>query len=282
MKRSFKLKAIHRIAGIITLVAVIGFSFTACDDGGGTGGSNTTVVGVTGVTLNKSSLSLDVGDTETLTATVTPGNATNKAVSWSTSNAAVATVANGVVTAVAPGSATITVTTADGGKTAACSVTVTEDGTTGVPVTGVTLNKSSLSLTVGGTETLTATVAPSNATNKAVTWSTSNAAVATVANGVVTAVAAGSAVITVTTADGSKTAACSVTVTASGPKSIFTLTDIPSQYNGVYMIVSADDNKSFYGFTIANSLLPEIKDGKARAALYEDLEDLLLGLPALR
>lgn len=85
-----------------------------------------------------------------------------------------------------------------------------------VSVTGVTLNKASTSLTVGGTETLTATVAPDNATNKTVAWSSSNTSVATVANGVVTAVAAGTATITVTTEDGSKAATCAVTVTASG------------------------------------------------------------------
>ena len=82
-----------------------------------------------------------------------------------------------------------------------------------VPVTGVNLNKTSLSLTVGGTDTLTATVQPDNATNKNVTWSTSNASIATVdANGEVTAVSAGTATITVTTADGSFTASCTVTV----------------------------------------------------------------------
>ncbi|GHT14674.1 hypothetical protein AGMMS4956_12930 [Bacteroidia bacterium] len=84
-----------------------------------------------------------------------------------------------------------------------------------VPVTGVTLNKTTLALVVGADETLTATVAPTDATNKAVTWSTSNAAVATVSEtGVVTAVAAGTATITVTTEDGSHTASCAVTVTA--------------------------------------------------------------------
>jgi hypothetical protein len=91
------------------------------------------------------------------------------------------------------------------------------NGTTngsGTPVTGVTLDKTSVTLTVGGTETLTATVAPAGATNKAVTWSSSNNAVATVSNGAITAVAAGSAVITVTTRDGGKTAQCTVSVFA--------------------------------------------------------------------
>ncbi len=82
-----------------------------------------------------------------------------------------------------------------------------------VSVTGVSLDKTELSLTVGGTETLTATVAPDNATDKTVTWTSSDSAVATVdQNGVVTAVARGTAVITATTADGGKTASCTVTV----------------------------------------------------------------------
>ncbi len=81
-------------------------------------------------------------------------------------------------------------------------------------VTAVSLNKSSLNLGIGATDTLTATVSPSNATNKNVTWTSSNTSIATVSNGVVTAKAAGNATITVTTEDGNKTATCDVTVTA--------------------------------------------------------------------
>jgi uncharacterized protein YjdB len=177
-----------------------------------TGGSSSTVA-VTGVSLNKTSLSLTVGGSETLSATVSPSNATNKNVSWSSSNTAVATVSVGTVNAVSAGSASITVTTYDGSKTATCSVTV-KSGNSTVAVTGVSLNKSSTTITVGNTETLTATVAPSNATNKNVTWSSGNTSVVTVnQNGQVTAVSAGSAVITVTTQDGNKTATCTVTVT---------------------------------------------------------------------
>ena len=213
MKKIFKVLATQkRSFCAIALVAVIGFSFTTCDDDTGDGG---TTVSVTGVSLNKSSLSLAVGGSETLTATVAPDNATNKNVTWTTSDATKATVSKGVVTAVATGKATITVTTADRKKTATCSVTVT-GGSSTVSVTGVSLNKTSLSLAVGGSETLTATVAPNNATNKAVTWTTSDATKATVSNGVVTAVAAGSATITVKTADGNKTATCAVTVTGGG------------------------------------------------------------------
>ena len=170
-----------------------------------------TDVPVTGVSLNTSTLNLIEGGTDTLTATVEPNNATNRNVTWSSDNPSVATVNNGVVSAVSEGTATITVTAqGDSTKSASCTVTVTAAA---VPVTGVTLNKTSTSLYVGDTETLTATVAPDNATDKTVTWTSSNPSVATVENGVVTAVAPGTAVITVTTEDGAKTATCTVTVT---------------------------------------------------------------------
>ena len=175
--------------------------------------SAATSVSVTGVTLNKTSTELTVGQSETLTAAVEPSNATNKNVTWSSSAESVATVEDGKVTAVGAGEATITVTTEDGNKTATCAVTV---AAATVPVTGVTLSQTQESLysnRTPNTLTLTATVAPDNATNKAVTWSTSNSTVATVdANGLITAVAPGTAAITVTTTDGSFTATCTVTV----------------------------------------------------------------------
>ena len=165
-------------------------------------------VSVTGVSLDKATLELYTGDTATLTATVEPDNADNKDVTWKSNNESVATVdTSGKVTAVGAGTATITATAADGSeKYDTCTVTVTQ------PVTGVTLDKPSMTLTEGDSETLTATVEPSNATNKNVTWSSSDPSVATVANGVVTAVGAGTATITVTTEDGGKTAICTVTV----------------------------------------------------------------------
>ena len=170
------------------------------------------VVAVTGVTLDEETLSLTAGgETATLTATVAPEDATNKAVTWTTSDATVATVENGAVTAVAAGTATITVTTTDGSFTANCTVTVSNPV---IAVSSVTLNKSEAALTVGGTETLTTTVAPENATDKTVTWTSSAPEVASVANGVVTAVAAGTATITATA--GGQSATCTVTVTAAG------------------------------------------------------------------
>ena len=164
-------------------------------------------VAVTGVTLDKTSLELAAGgDTTTLTATVAPTDATDKTVTWSSSDDNVATVdENGVVTSVAVGTATITATA--GGETATCTVKVI------VPVTGVTLDKANLTLQSNTPVTLNATVAPDNATNKTVTWSSSDTSVATVDNtGKVTAVANGST--TITASCGGYSATCDVTVNA--------------------------------------------------------------------
>ena len=162
---------------------------------------------VTGVTLSQTEAELKPGETLTLTATVAPDYVWDKSVTWSSSDEAVATVTDGVVTAKGEGTATITATSVDGGKTATCTVSVTP-----VVVTGVTLSQTEASLFVGGTLALTATVAPSNATYKGVTWSSSDEAVATVTDGVVTGKAVGMVIITVTTADGGMTATCTVTV----------------------------------------------------------------------
>lgn len=171
-------------------------------------------VKVTGITLNKTTASVVKGKTVALTATVTPDTATDKTIKWTTSNKNVATVStDGVVTAVAAGTAIITATAADdSGVKATCKITVTNPV---VKVTKVTLNKTTASVVKGKTLTLTATVTPTNATNKNVTWKSSNTKIATVdGNGKVTAVAAGTATITCTAkADKSKSATCKITVT---------------------------------------------------------------------
>ena len=170
------------------------------------------IVKVTGVTLNSTSLTLTEGEFQTLSTTVSPQDAANKKVIWSTSNASVADVDNGgKVTALAAGTATITVTTDDGGKTATCAVTVKAKV---YPVESVSLDKTAVELTEGETATLTATIKPDNASDKTVTWSSAQVSVATVTDGVITAVAPGEATITVTTNDGGKTATCAVTVNA--------------------------------------------------------------------
>ena len=169
-------------------------------------------VAVSGITLNNSTLSLTTGQNFTLQAMLSPSNATNKEVTWESSDAGVAAVSkDGVVTAKKAGKATIVVKAADeSGKYASCVVTVTEAKK---EVTGVTLNKSSLNLGVGGSEVLSATVLPADATNKQVTWLSSTPSIATVSqSGVVTGVKEGTTQISVITADGSKTAICSVTV----------------------------------------------------------------------
>ena len=164
---------------------------------------------VTGVSVAPTSVSLLIGETATLVETVEPEEATNKTVSWSSDNPSVAIVgSNGDVTAVGEGTAIITVKTADGGFTANSTVTVDP-----VSVESVSLDITSLGLIIGETQTLVATVLPDDATNKTISWSTSDASVATVnSSGLVSAVAEGSATITVTTADGDFTATCDVVV----------------------------------------------------------------------
>ncbi len=173
---------------------------------------------VDGVTLDKTELALIEGETADLVATVTPEDADNKNVSWSSSDESIATVdQNGKVTAVKEGTAIITVTTEDGDKTAACIVTVIAYQEPDlVHVTGVSLNKNKLQLKEGTTEILNATITPANADDKSVIWSSSDSTVATInANGKITAVKVGTCVITVKTVDGDKTATCTVTVTGS-------------------------------------------------------------------
>ncbi|MDE7347325.1 MAG: Ig-like domain-containing protein [Muribaculaceae bacterium] len=163
---------------------------------------------VTDIALNTTELSLTEGETASLTAAVAPENATDKTVTWTSSDESVATVSDkGVVTAVKAGTATITATSANG-KTATCSVTVAANI---IPVESIAISKAELSLTEGETAALTATVAPENATDKIVTWSSSDESVATVDNeGNVTAMAVGDAVITATC--GNVSANCNVHV----------------------------------------------------------------------
>lgn len=186
-------------AGIVNIVATTKNGKTA-----------SCAVTVTDVKLSKSSLSLKVGEEVTLTAAVKPDTITTQTVKWKSDKEDVATVdENGKVKAIAVGIAKITVTADNNGETATCTVRVSKVG-----VTGITLNATSGSLKKGDKVTLTPTVAPDNATNKDITWSTSNDKVATVANGVVTAVGQGTAVITATSDDNAAaTATYNVTVT---------------------------------------------------------------------
>ena len=172
--------------------------------------SNT--VPVTSVTLDHSSLSLEEGQSASLSATVCPDNASNKNVNWTSSNSGVATVSGGIVTAVSKGSATITATAADGsGKSASCSVTVTGD----VLVSSICISPDTKTMITDKSAYFYATVCPENATNKCVTWSSDNPSIATVnsVSGLVYAENAGTTVIRATAQDGSSiVGTCCLTV----------------------------------------------------------------------
>jgi hypothetical protein len=169
-----------------------------------------TKITVSNVTVSPTPVTLPVGGTRQLIVVVTPSNAYNRKVAWKSSDTATATVSSaGRIRAVAVGSTTVTVTTQDGGLTAVCEVTVVP----GSPVSGVTVSPHAVTLDVGTEQQLTATVAPADAFNKTVIWSTSNKNIVTVTQtGLVSAVAEGKVTVTATTQDGAKTATSQITV----------------------------------------------------------------------
>lgn len=195
-----------------------------------------------------------IGATTTLTVSYTPADAnTGKVVTWSSANENTATVdASGVVTGVAAGTVAITATsTTNASITASCNVTVQA-----IAVTGVSLDKVSTTLQVGAKETLTAIITPSNASNQNVTWESSMPSVATVNNGQITAVSAGSTNITVTTQDGNHQASCAVTVSAAPPVPSTSLTihepeiyeekEIAGGYGGTLSVFNDREYEVYY------------------------------------
>ena len=228
-------------------------------------------VPVESVSLNKSSLTLVEGKTEKLTATVKPDNVLEKTVSWSSSNPDVASVSSsGLVSALAEGTSTITA--ACGGKSATCLVTVEPQV---IHVTGVTLNQTSATLEAGKGLQLLATVLPEKATNKAITWSSSNLSVARVDEfGKVTTIGVGTATITVTTVDGGKTATCSLTVTTP-PVHVSSISLSYSSYTLVYgqtldlsnaEVLPADATDKTIIWSSSDSSIASVTDGIVKAA----------------
>ncbi|WP_339187385.1 Ig-like domain-containing protein [Paenibacillus sp. FSL P2-0121] len=215
------------------------------------------VVDVTGVKLDQETLNLTAGEADgILKATIEPANATDKDVIWSSSDETVATVVNGVVTPVGEGTAVIKVTTKDGSFTATTTVNVAAPKPPDVIVTGVTLDQTELNLTVGeGEGTLQATVAPANATNKGMIWSSSDETVAKVVYGVVTPIGEGTAIITVTTKDGSYTA--STTVTVKAPVKPVTAPGIPTS-----VTATAENGQAIITF------IPPVNDGGSEITGY--------------
>lgn len=167
---------------------------------------------VQSIALNKPTTTINKGNSETLTYTITPSDATNRSVTWSTSSQSIATVENGIVRAISDGQCDIIVTTVDGNKTDKCRVTV-QTPSVNKPVESITLNKLNHTFKVDETVQLNVNFTPSDATNKNITWSCNNAN-ATVVNGLVTAKTEGSAIITATSQDGNKTATCNLTIQA--------------------------------------------------------------------
>jgi uncharacterized protein YjdB/lysophospholipase L1-like esterase len=174
----------------------------------------TQTVAVTGVSVSPTSTTLMEGSSTTVTATVSPTNANNKNIVWTSSNPAVASVnAVGTVVGLTLGNTNIIATTADGSFSAQCALNVIESNL--IRVSSIALEAPTATMEIKQTRTLTSTILPSNASNKNVTWLSSNPLVATVsANGLITALAVGSTKITVTSEDGLKSAECMLTVNA--------------------------------------------------------------------
>ena len=186
-------------------------------------------VPVTEIKVLEQNIELEVGDSKKIEYEVLPKDATNKKVSFSTSNKSIIGFnQDGSIVAVNAGDATITLKSNNDVVT---TINVKVKNKT-INVSKVTLNKKSLSLEIGKSATLTAKVSPTNATNKNVTWETSNEKVATVSNGKITAKKKGTATITVKTADGGLTATCKVTVKEKAKDTLPAI--VPSNYSDHY------------------------------------------------
>lgn len=206
---------------------------------------------VSGITLDQTEISLTPGESSKLTATVTPPDATDASVVWSSGDENVATVDNtGKVTAVGKGETIITATTTDQGLTATCKVTVT------VPVTGISCDQESVTLLDGATAKLNFTVLPENASNTNITLSSSDPSVATVdKDGTVKGLKAGTAVITATTEDGEYSVSVNVTVFFSSNLVVYN-TSNSSILSGNEIIIGL---KSVINLTVIDVTDPDFK-----------------------
>ena len=198
--------------GVVTGVSAGETTITVTtEDGGFTGACTINVYNqaVTGVTIEPSEAELTAGSSTKLTATVLPENATNKNVVYSVDDESILSVdQDGNITGLSLGTATVTVTTEDGGFTASAEITVIP-----VQVTGVSISPKSVSVALGHTIQLTASITPSNAANKNLSWSVSDETIISVdGQGTVTGLSGGTATVTVTTEDGGFSASAEITV----------------------------------------------------------------------
>lgn len=244
------------------------------------GGSSSTPIYPTSITITGNN-SISVGETSQLTIGYTPSDVNVKNVTYSSNDESVAAVsANGLVTGVSVGDATITAS-AEGANSTAITSTINFT-VNKISVTSVSLNQQSASVKAGKTVILTPTIYPNNATNKNVTWSTSNSGVATVNNGVVSGVAAGEATITVTTVDGNKTASCVVSVSAGSSSSEWELVSSASSLSAGDVLVLASYTNNCTNGDISSQILGTVassfsSDHTTITSLGEDTIQLTLG-----
>ena len=248
---------------VITYTAKEDTTLTATENAVATVTVNPAVIAVTNVVISGAS-NISVGSTAQLTATVYPETATDKSVVWTSNNTGVVMVnSSGGITGIAAGSANITAT-ASNGVSGTCTVTVSN-----VPVSSVTVTPANASIMVGDTANLTATVQPVNAGNTNVVWSSSNAAVATVENGTVRAVSAGTATITATAADGSGVSA-SCTVTVKGASNTFAISETAVSMTAgstkqLYTRLDSNDVTSGTSWSSTNTAVATVVNGKVTA-----------------
>lgn len=226
-----------KILSSIFSALIILCAFSSCE-------KEVTIVDAEGITITPAKASVSHHGVMTLTATVSPDNATSKAIKWATKDKSIATVSKyGVVEGIKPGTTTITATTNDGYFSATCEVTVTP-----IAITGVTLDKTTAEVVEDDSFTLKATIAPANASVQDISWSSSDETVAVVDdNGKVTGKTMGTATITVTTKDGGKTASCVVTVKVRIPDSVEQVEIWKTDVAG-YRAILGDDTDKTSGF----------------------------------
>ena len=239
---------------LLSAFAIVALLCIAC---GGDDGVSTTVP-VSGIKLDKSSLSLEIGQKATLTATIAPADATNKSITWSTTNQTIATVSNGVVTGVATGETTITAKTNDGGFTASATVKVTPEA---VKVTQIKLVGVPTEAKEGRSTTISAVITPTDATDMTVTFTSSNPDVVKVeftksesnySLALLKAVGPGKAKITATANDGSGVTATSEEITVSPTIKV----------SDISLVVSKSEVKVGYMVRATATISPEDADNK--------------------
>lgn len=216
-------------------------------------------VAVTGMTLEKKSIEVEKGKTETINAIITPENATRKGITWTSSDTNVATVTNGVVKGISAGTATITATTKDGNFTDTCEVTVMQNA-----VTGIRISEKLIDLGMGYKKQITATVMPDDATDKSVEWTSENPEIATVSdNGTIIGKSYGRTVVTATTTDGGYTAKCVVRVK---PIDVFDATGSNE------FVLSNTDSETKLVSSTAKGMSLEQTNSNVGAEVYKDFE----------